>query len=229
MPGARGARRRRPLPAAGPGRAARRGDRRRAADVGAPATCRWPASRWRSTGRSGTSSTGSAPGPRTRRYTLPRPAGEKRVLYLSSPIGLGSRPPRPRGRRGAAPAAARRPGRLAGPAAADRLAATARRDGPPGVGVPGQRGGAHRRARRRARPARVPGDPRDGRDPGRQLHGLQRDRRAGALRPLGRRRGLGARPLPAREPRAQADGLRVADRLRRLAADDRRTATGRPR
>ena len=116
---------------------------------------------------------------------------------------------------------ARPAGRLAGPAAADRVAATARRVGAPGVGVPRQRGGAHRRARRRARPARVPGDPRDGRDPGRQLHGVQRDRRAGALRPLGRRRGLGARPLPAREPRAEDDGVRVDDRLRRLAADDR--------
>ena len=42
------------------------------------------------------------------------------------------------------------------------------------------------------------------------------------VRPLDRRRGLGARLLPAREPRAEADALRVADRLRRLAADARR-------
>ena len=44
----------------------------------------------------------------------------------------------------------------------------------------------------------------------------------GALRPLDRRRGLGARLLPAREPGAEARGVRLADRLRRLAADGRR-------
>ena len=37
-----------------------------------------------------------------------------------------------------------------------------------------------------------------------------------------RRRGLGRRPLPAREPRAQAVRLRLDDRLRGLAADARR-------
>ena len=42
------------------------------------------------------------------------------------------------------------------------------------------------------------------------------------LRPLDRRRGLGDRLLPAREPGAEARRLRVADRLRRLAADARR-------
>ena len=42
------------------------------------------------------------------------------------------------------------------------------------------------------------------------------------LRPLDRRRGVGARLLPAREPRAEARRLRVAHRLRRLAADGRR-------
>ena len=42
------------------------------------------------------------------------------------------------------------------------------------------------------------------------------------LRPRRRRRGLGRRPLPAREPRAQAVRLRLADRLRRLPADARR-------
>ena len=36
------------------------------------------------------------------------------------------------------------------------------------------------------------------------------------------RRGLGPRPLPAREPRAQAGAVRLDDRLRRLGADARR-------
>ena len=43
-----------------------------------------------------------------------------------------------------------------------------------------------------------------------------------AVRPLDRRRGVGARLLPARESRAEAGRLRVAHRLRRLAADGRR-------
>ena len=44
------------------------------------------------------------------------------------------------------------------------------------------------------------------------FHDLVRDE----VRPLDRRRGLGAR-LPAREPRAETGGVRVADRFRRLA------------
>ena len=47
-----------------------------------------------------------------------------------------------------------------------------------------------------------------------------------ALRPGDRRRGLGRRLLPAREPRAQAVAVRLADRLRRLAADARRWRGG---
>ena len=43
-----------------------------------------------------------------------------------------------------------------------------------------------------------------------------------AVRPLDRRRGVGARLLPAREPGAEDGRLRVADRLRRVAADARR-------
>ena len=43
-----------------------------------------------------------------------------------------------------------------------------------------------------------------------------------ALRPGDRRRGVGRRLLPAREPRAQAVRVRVDDGLRRLAADARR-------
>ena len=51
------------------------------------------------------------------------------------------------------------------------------------------------------------------------FHDLIRGR---AVRPVDRRRGLGARLLPAREPGAEDRGLRVAHRLRRLAADARR-------
>ena len=81
----------------------------------------------------------------------------------------------------------------------------------------------------RARPARLPGDPPDGRDPRGQLPRVPRRRRGRAARPGRRRRGLGDRPLPAREPRAQAHGVRLADRLRRLAADaGRRSARGGP-
>ncbi len=51
---------------------------------------------------------------------------------------------------------------------------------------------------------------------------------AGPVRPGRRGRGVGRRPLPARAPRAQADGVRVAHRLRRLAAvRGRRRARGR--
>src|SRR6185312_2130464 len=80
-----------------------------------------------------------------------RPAGEAGPVPVL-PDRARARPPRSRDRRGAAAGAPRRPDRLAGPAAPDRLAATPRRDGAPSVGVPRQRGGAHRRAGRRARP-----------------------------------------------------------------------------
>ena len=51
----------------------------------------------------------------------------------------------------------------------------------------------------------------------------------GAVRPVDRRRGVGARPLPAREPGAEDGAVRVADRLRRLPADaGRRRARGIP-
>ena len=71
----------------------------------------------------------------------------------------------------------------------------------------------------RARPALLPRLAADGRDPRRQLHGLRRRRARPGVRPLDRRRGVGRRLLPAREPGAQARGVRLADRLRRLAAD----------
>ena len=50
-----------------------------------------------------------------------------------------------------------------------------------------------------------------------------------ALRPLGGRRGVGRGLFPAREPRAQAGALCLADRFRRLAADARRRRRGRRR
>ena len=50
-----------------------------------------------------------------------------------------------------------------------------------------------------------------------------------AVRPVDRRRGLGCRPFPVRQPGAQADRLRLAHRLRGLAADARgRRGRGRP-
>ncbi|TMD97889.1 MAG: alpha/beta hydrolase [Chloroflexi bacterium] len=80
----------------------------------------------------------------------------------------------------------------------------------------GARGEARRRRIRPARAARLQHDPPHGRDPVRQLHGLPRRRISGALRRVDRRRGLGDRPLPPREPRAQNVSIRVVERLRRL-------------
>ncbi len=90
-----------------------------------------------------------------------------------------------------------------------------------------ERVGAHRERVARARPARLPGDPPDGRDPGPNFSVVQDARRRRRLRPRGRRRGLGPGPLLAREPRAQARRIRLDDRLRRLAAHaGRRGARG---
>ena len=97
----------------------------------------------------------------------------------------------------------------------------------PGERAPGERVRPHRERVGRARPALLPGDPPDGRDPARELHGLPRPRPRRAVRPLDRRRGVGARLLPAREPRAEARRLRVADGLRRLAADGTTAASAR--
>ena len=79
-----------------------------------------------------------------------------------------------------------------------------RRPGPPGVRGAGQRVRAHRVGGGRARPARLPGDPADGRDPARELHVFHDVVDAEHYDLVGRRRGLGHRPLPAREPGAQA-------------------------
>ena len=159
-----------------------------------------PASRSRSTGCSTTSLTGvTGPEPPSTDASAPRDR-PKRVLYLSSPIGLGHV------RRDLAIAdelRQQRPGRgdrVAVAVTGDRLPGEGGGAGPSGVGVAGERERPRRVGVRRARPARVPGDPADGRDPGRQLHGLRRPGPRARLRPLDRRRGLGPRPLPAREP-----------------------------
>src|SRR4029450_11201752 len=51
----------------------------------------------------------------------------------------------------------------------------------PASTFPGERAGPYRERVRRARPALLPGDPANGRDPPRELHGLPRP---GARRPL---------------------------------------------
>ncbi len=153
----------------------------------------------------------------------------KRALYLCSPIGLGH------ARRDVAIAAelrnapSRPRDRLARPASGHIGPRARRRTCASGVRLAGQRVGPHRGRVRRARPARVPGDPPDGRDPRQQLHGLPRRRRGAAVRPGARRRGVGRRLLPPREPRAEAVRVRVDDRLRRMDPDaERRCARGRP-
>ena len=136
--------------------------------------------------------------------TVYRPDGRPRALYISSPIGLGH------AQRDVAIA---RELRRLHPDLADRLA----RPGPghPGAGgrgrahpprqrSPGERVAPHRVGVRRARPALLPGAAPHGRDPRRQLHALPRRRARRALRPVDRRRGVGARLLPAREPSARS-------------------------
>ena len=147
---------------------------------------------------------------------------KRRVLYLSSPIGLGH-------------------------AMRDLAIARELRDLHPDVEIdwlaqhpvtavlethgerihPAEQGAGlgerpHRGRGGGSRPQRVPGDPAHGRDPRRELHGVPRRDRGRRVRPRGRGRGVGRRPLPAREPGAQAHGVRVDDRLRGLAADARR-------
>ena len=155
-----------------------------------------------------------------------RPKRRPRVLYLSSPIGLGHV------RRDLAIADAmreRRPDLEVQWLTQSPVAEFLEQRGEvvhPASRLPGERVGALRVGVGRARPARVPGRPADGRGAGQQLHGLRRPGGAGGVRPLGGRRGLGPRPLPAREPRAQAGAVRLDDRLRRLGADARRRRAG---
>ena len=136
-----------------------------------------------------------------------------------------ARAPRRRHRGGPAAAVPGRHDRLARPAPRHHRAGPPR-PAPPRERRPRHGERPHRVGGRRARPARLPGDPADGRDPAGELPRLPRRRRGRALRPRDRRRGLGDRPLPAREPRAQAVALRLADRLRRLAPGARRRPRG---
>ena len=172
------------------------------------------------------SATSSCRRSRPRRWVRGK-SRRKRALYISSPIGLGH------AQRDAAIADELR--KLHPDLEIDWLAQHPVTAGPRGAGrahpsgerAPGERVDAHRERVGRARPALLPGDPPDGRDPARELHGLPRPRPRRAVRPLDRRRGLGARLLPAREPGAEAGRVRLADRLRRLAAlRGRRRARG---
>ena len=161
------------------------------------------------------------PPPPARRWTRGQ-ARTRRALYISSPIGLGH------ARRDVAIASELR--RLHPDLEIDWLAQhpvtevleAQRRADPPRQRAARRRVAAHPIRGARARAERVRGVPADGRDPGRELHGVPRPRHRRAVRPVDRRRGVGARLLPAREPRAEVGRLRMAERLRRLAADGRR-------
>ena len=129
-----------------------------------------------------------------------RPDGRPRALYVSSPIGLGH------AQRDIA--IARELRRLSPDLQIDWLAQdpvtrVLEAEGErihPASAPPRQRVPSHRVRVRRARSALLPRAPPDGRDPGCELHALPRRRARAALRPLDRRRGVGARLLPAREP-----------------------------
>ena len=90
------------------------------------------------------------------------------------------RPSRRRDRAGAAEAPPRPRDRLARAAPGDGGARGRGRADPPGERAARERVGAHRVRVGRARPARLPGDPADGRDPRRELHALPRRRARGA-------------------------------------------------
>ena len=206
---------RRPLPAARTGRERRPLDRGRAPRPrgrGSPAD--GPASR---TGQPGHQEL-RGPGRRRarpaaasgRRHDAPAAGAVPQLADRARP-----RAPRPRHRRRHARAAARPGDPVADPVAGGGVPRAARRGRAPRLAAPRQRVRPLRVGVGRARPARVPGRAADGRGAGQQLHGVRRPGRTGALRPVAGRRGLGPRPLPAREPRAQAGAVRLDDRLRR--------------
>ena len=146
--------------------------RRRSSRSRAPDTARTRATRCRSTCCCATS---SAPRPPPRSWTRGR-GRRKRALYVSSPIGLGH------ARRDVAIARelralhpdleidwlAQHPVTAVLEAAGERVHPASR--------AAGQRVAPHRVRVGRARPALLPGLAADGRDPGRQLHGLPRPR-----------------------------------------------------
>ena len=140
----------------------------------ARATARTSATRSRSTCCCATS---SLPPRAARRAGCAGSSRRKRALYISSPIGLGHARARRGDRRRAAPHAPRPRDRLARPAPGHRACCEARGERiHPASALAGERVRPHRERVGRARPALLPGDPPDGRDPARQLHGLPRPR-----------------------------------------------------
>ena len=159
-----------------------------------------------------------------RRPRWTRPINRRRRVAL--PV-LADRarpfPPRRRDRRRAAPRAPGRRGRLAGASAADRVARTSRRVRPPGVGVSGERVGAHRVGVRRSTTCTR----------SRRSAGWTRSwsttswcsPTSSSEQPYDAWIGDEAWELDYflhENPGTQARALRLADRLRRLAADARR-------
>ena len=136
--------------------------------------------------------------------TVHRSDGRRRALFVSSPIGLGH------AQRDVAIARELRrlhPDLQIDWLAQDPVTRVLEREGEsihPASRVPGQRVQAHRERIGRARPALLPGVATHGRDPGHQLQRVRRRRLRRPLRPVDRRRGLGHRLLPAREPRARS-------------------------
>ena len=169
------------------------------------------------------------PAGRAERRGWPRPRRRQRALYLSSPIGLGH------ARRDLAIVEELRKlhpdlrDRLARPAPGDPRARGRRRARPPGVGVAGERVGARRGRGRRARPARLPGDPADGRDPGQQLHGVRRGRRREHYDLVIGDEAWDVDHFLHENPELKRVRVRLADRLRRLAADAGRRRPARRR
>ena len=147
----------------------------------------------------------------------PRQARAVRVIADRPRARAPGRGDRPR----AAPPASRSGDRLARTGPGHARARGRGRAHPPRERGAGKRVVPHPVRGVRAGPAGVRGVPADGRDPRRELHALCRRGARAGVRPVDRRRGVGGRLLPAREPRAEVSRLRVVDRLRRLAADAR--------
>ena len=162
--------------------------------------------------------------PTTERVTPPRSARSgRRILWLSSPIGLGPHPARRGDRQDAAGDLPRRDGGLPRRRSLPARGGAPGRAGPSGHRPPRQRERALRGLGRRPRAARLQRPVGHGRDHDGQLHGVRRRRGVRPLRPVGGRRGLGSGLPPAREPGAEAGALRVPHRLHRRAPHARRS------